>query len=282
MTMVNSNRYVNRARALIAAFAVVAVASSAQAEIDGHGPDAWRVTGVSANDVLNARMGPGTSYRVIETFAHNERGMQQITCVPFYTAAHYTAMSDAQIRALPPRWCLMRNRSMSKAGWVAQRFITPDQTDAAPDRDARPAVKPASELRPAPSAATPDIDPIAQAQDLVREIYEREFLAEGGGAASAFDPSVAHNYFTEDIVAWLASGDIGAHPLYGAQDFDGTLGEPMPDPDQSMLRGMITINVDFTNFGQRQRAVFYLRADPTKPGAPLRIFRVEHDGWSYP
>lgn len=124
--MVNRNRYVNRARALIAAFAVAVVASSAQAEIDGHGPDAWRVTGVSANDVLNARMGPGTSYRVIETFAHNERGMQQITCVPFYTAAHYMAMSDAQIRALPPRWCLMRNRSMSKASWVAARFLQED------------------------------------------------------------------------------------------------------------------------------------------------------------
>ena len=49
-----------------------------------------------------------------------------------------------------------------------------------------------------------------------------------------------------------------------------------------MLRGMITINVDFTNFGQQQRAVFYLRPDPTKPEAPLRIFRVEHDGWWYP
>jgi hypothetical protein len=49
-----------------------------------------------------------------------------------------------------------------------------------------------------------------------------------------------------------------------------------------MLRGMTTINVDFTNFGRRQRALSYLRADTTKAGAPLRIFRVEHDRWSYP
>lgn len=137
--MLIANRYVNRARALVAAFSVVSVASSAQAEIDGHGPDAWRVIGVSANDVLNARMGPGTSYRVIETFAHNERGMQQITCVPFYTAAHSMAMSEAQIKALPPRWCLMRNRSMSKAGWVAARFLKEDglapikESQTAPD-----------------------------------------------------------------------------------------------------------------------------------------------------
>lgn len=73
-----------------------------------------------------------------------------------------------------------------------------------------------------------------------------------------------------------------AHPLYGAQDFDGTVNAPKRDRDQPMLRGMITVNVDFTNFGQAQRAVYRLRADTSKPGAPLRIFMVEHDGWSYP
>src|SRR5690606_28508135 len=101
-------------------------APAAHAEIDGHGPDAWRVTGVSRGDVLNARMGPGTNYPVIETFAHNERNMEQITCVPFYTLAHFTEMSEAQIAALPQRWCLMRDAGMRKAGWVAQRFITPE------------------------------------------------------------------------------------------------------------------------------------------------------------
>jgi len=253
-------------------------APSVRAEIDGHGPDAWRVTGVSANDVLNARMGPGTNYPVIETFAPNERGLQQITCVPFYTPAIYERMSQAQLDALPPRWCLMRNASMSKAGWVAQRYITPDDAVTAPGgKDILPV-----QDEPEPYAAHPDIDPVAQAQDLVREIYEREFMAENGGMASAFDPAVAHHYFTDDIVAWLASGNIGAHPLYGAQDFDGAIGEPMPDPDQPMFRGMVTINVDSTNFGRPQRAVFYLRADTTKAGAPLRIFRVEHEGWSYP
>lgn len=34
--------------------------SGAQADLDGHGPDLWRVIGVAANDMLNARMGPGT------------------------------------------------------------------------------------------------------------------------------------------------------------------------------------------------------------------------------
>jgi hypothetical protein len=190
-------------------------------------------------------------------------------------------MSQAQLDALPQRWCLMRNAAMSKAGWVAQRFITPDDAVAVSGR-AVTSYTSAPQSGHEPYAAHPDADPVAQAQDLVREVYEREFMAEQGGMASAFDPSVANNYFTEDVVAWLRSGNIGAHPLYGAQDFDGAIEEPMPDPDQSMFRGMITINVDFTNFGQPQRAVFYLRADTTKAGAPLRIFRVEHDGWSYP
>ncbi|MFC0246661.1 hypothetical protein ACFOLL_13960 [Falsochrobactrum ovis] len=250
---------------------------TAQAEIDGHGPDAWRVKGVSANDVLNARMGPGTNYPVIDTFAHNERNMQQITCVPFYTAAHYMAMTQTQIKALPPRWCLMRNKAMSKAGWVAQNYITPEGEESGSVM-----VSHQKPQEPDPYILKKGIDPVAQAQDLVREVYEREFQSENSVLPSAFDPTVARNYFTDDIVAWLASGNIGAHPLYGAQDFDGAISDPMPDPQQPMLRGMITINVDFTNFGKKQRAVFFLRADPSKPGAPLRIFRVEHDGWSYP
>jgi hypothetical protein len=263
MIMEGSKTNPNWMKTAICAFALAIIASSVQAEIDGHGPDAWRVGGISHDDVLNARMGPGTSYPVIETFAPNERGMQQITCVPFYTAAHYTAMTEAQIKALPQRWCLMRNKSMSKAGWVAQRFIMPD--DGAADRQ-EPATDPA----------------LAQAEEFVRELYERYDLAQMGAGSDPLKSPMAAEYFTKDIVTFLASSKVQAHPLYGAQDFDGAIDEPRADPDQPMLRGMITINVDFTNFGKTQRAVFYLRADTTKAGAPLRIFRVEHEGWSYP
>lgn len=243
-----------------------------RAEIDGHGPDAWRVTGVSSNDTLNVRMGPGTSYPVIDTFAHNERNLQQITCVPYYTPAHYTAMSAAQLKALPPRWCMMRNAAMTKAGWVAQRFITPEGAVAYNPADTT------SDMR-----GDPDQTAISLAQGLVYEVYDRQFLSElGPGMASPLDPSIAPLYFTDDIVAWLRSGNVGAHPLYGAQDFDGTVAEPEPDAERPIYRGMITLNVDITNFGKTHRAVFYVRADTTKNGAPLRIFRVEHDGWSYP
>ncbi len=193
--------------------------SVSKADIGSHSSGAWRVIDVASHDRLNARMDPGATYPVIETFAANER-----------------------------------------------LFAT-----MAPGQSAR-----------APYAADPNIDPVSQAQDLVRELYERHFQSENGDLPSAFDPSVAHNYFTDDIVNWLSSGDAGAHPLYGAQDFDGTFGEPTPDPHQPMLRGMITINVGFTNFGKKQHTAFYIRPDTTKSGAPLRIFRVEHDGWSYP
>src|SRR5690606_21112186 len=104
--------------------------AAAQTDLDGHGPDAWRVTGVAPGDVLNARMGPGTQYPVIETFAHNERDLRQITCVPFYGITHFMAMSEAERAALPPRWCLMRHADLMRAGWVAQRYLTPDDTES--------------------------------------------------------------------------------------------------------------------------------------------------------
>ena len=32
----------------------------------------------------------------------------------------------------------------------------------------------------------------------------------------------------------------------------------------------------------RHTAVFRLRPDPSQPGAPVRIFRIERDGWQFP
>lgn len=267
-------------RTVLAGAVILFAAAPAEAEIDGHGPDSWRVTGVASNDTLNMRMGPGTNYAVIDRLAHDARNLQQITCVPFYTAAHYARLSSAQIAALPQRWCLMRSAAMDKAGWVAQRFITPEG-EAAPA-----APRNAKGQQRSDPYGTQDLsadDMVASARDLVHELYERQSLSEmGGGADSPLDPQVAGSYFTDDIVAWLASGEVGAHPLYGAQDFDGSVSEPYPDADNPMYRGMITIYVDIVNFGRPGRAAFSLRADTTRPGSPLRIFHVEHDGWSYP
>lgn len=240
----------------------------AHAEIDGHGPDAWRVTGVASDDVLNARMGPGTEYKVIEHFAPNERGMQQVTCVPYYTLGHFSSMTEAERNALPSRWCLMRSQDLTKAGWVAQRFITPDDVEMVAD----------------PVAADPvdDVsgDPLIMgAADLVRDLY-RSFDNMRSEADNPFSAANAHRYFFADLVPQVQGrgGDL----LYDAQDFDGEVTRIAPDPDQPMFRGMITINADFTNFGQRKQAVFHLRADTDQPDAPFRIFSISHDEWGFP
>ncbi len=245
-------------------------APAAWAEIDGHGPDAWRVTGVAADDVLNMRMGPGTSYLVIDSLPPNARGLELITCVPLLIPSIYYRLTEAQRANLPQRWCLMRTGDFSKAGWVAQRFLMEDGLE---------------EVSAPGSATGSDVlqtigDPlIDNAAFLVRDLYAA-FEAQRSAAENPFASPLARQYFFADLVPALAGhgGDV----LYDAQDFQGRITRITPDPDQPMLRGMITVNVDFTNFGLDKRAVFLLRADTAQPGAPSRIFRIEHDGWSFP
>lgn len=247
----------------IAVVALILMAPGAQADLDGHGPDSWRVTGVAANDRLNARMGPGTKYKVIETFAPDERGLEQITCVPYYALRHYMEMNEAQIKALPPRWCLMRGADMQRAGWVAQRFIAPDDAEAVP-----------------PELPDRFGDPlIDDAQSLVRNLYDA-FEQQRTQADNPFMRPEADKYFFADVIPYMSGH--GADVLYDSQDFQGEVIRIAPDPDQPMLRGMITINVDFTNWGQKYRAVFRLRADTARLEAPFRIFRVEFGERSYP
>ncbi|WP_147393099.1 hypothetical protein [Paracoccus siganidrum] len=257
--------------------------SLAHAEIDGSGPDAWRVMGVAPNDVLNVRMGPGTNYPVIETFAHDERNLQQITCVPFYTMAHFSAMTEAELDALPPRWCLMRTADLTKAGWVAQRYLIADFDEEILFGDGEPQeVMDVEKILPAPTTgaqAWSDTDLVEHARGLVAALYEYDNPALG---QSHLDPAAPDVFFSTEFREALRSRPPGADLLIGAQDFQGRVSEPVPDPDQPMFRGMITINVEVENFGQTHTAVFRLRGDTTRPDAPLRIFRIEHDGWSYP
>ncbi|WP_332719907.1 hypothetical protein, partial [Pelagibacterium mangrovi] len=138
------------------------------------------------------------------------------------------------------------------------------------------------------SAAWPDFTPpltgahawssdelIDHARGLVATLYEYDDPVQD---RSPLNPDARDAFFSTDFVAALQSQPPGADLLIGAQDFQGHVSEPMPDPEQPMLRGMITINVEVENFGQTHT----LRADTSRPDAPLRIFRIEHDGWSYP
>ena len=111
--------------------AIWLMANTAYADAEGHGPDSWQVTGVSKSSVLNARMGPGKQYPVIDTFAPDEHGLKQVTCVPYHTYAQYQALTEAQVEKLPPRWCLMRSTDAKHSGWVLQRYIAEDSAPQA-------------------------------------------------------------------------------------------------------------------------------------------------------
>lgn len=256
----NQTQHVKKIGAL-ATLVLMLLSTVAWAEIDGYGPDAWRVTGVASTDVLNARMGPGADYPVIDSFAAYERGMQQVTCVPLLIGGAHAKLSEAEHKALPPRWCLIRSADLAKAGWVAQRFITPDNTTP---------------------SETDGADIVTEATNLVRRLYEAQARADRDQGDSPVFGDVAAEFFSADVVDYLNSGQVGAHPLYGAQDFDGEILHIAPDPDNPMFRGMVTINVDYRNFNQPQRAVFSLRRDTARSDTAVRIFRVEHDGWELP
>ncbi|MEQ9244348.1 SH3 domain-containing protein [Roseovarius indicus] len=231
--------------------------AAALSQMDGHGPDAWQVTGVAPNDTLNVRTGPGTEHLVIGTFEHDATGLRMTTCVPFLTRQKYHQLTEAQRANLPPRWCLMESPDRKTRGWVSAHYLQEDMSGVH------------GEMEPS----------VAEAQALVRDLYS-SFETASTVAANPFSPENRQAYFFASIAPQLSGR--GADLLYDAQDFQGEVTRIAPDSDQPMLRGMITIEVDFTNWGQSQRAVFRLRADTARPGAPVRIFRIEHDGWEFP
>jgi len=113
------------ARLILATASAMAFALPAFAEADG--PDAWRVVGVAPDDVLNARVGPGTDYFVIATLPHDARGVQLSVCVPTTTTLQYFALSggqQAELAGLAP-WCLV-SLGGEQLGWVHRRFLAED------------------------------------------------------------------------------------------------------------------------------------------------------------
>ncbi len=257
---------------LVAAIAGMALSAPvAHAEIDGHGPDAWRVTGVAADDVLNMRMGPGTEYLAIDQLAANARNLELITCVPLLIQPIYSRLSEAQRAALPPRWCLMRSSDFSKAGWVSQRFIMEDGLE-----EVMRSTPAAESAIPVQVIGDAEID---EAAFLVRDLYEA-FARSNSRADNPFMRPEAEKYFFIAIIPEMEGH--GTDVLYDAQDFEGSVTRIAPDPVHPMLRGMITINVDFINWGQENRAVFSLRPDFDRADKAIRIFRVEFDERGYP
>lgn len=242
-------------RALAVLAASLAFCGPAAADADG--PDAWRVLGVAPDDVLNARMGPGTRYKVIGTFAHDARGLRQITCVPLLSGGIYYTLTETERANLPPRWCLVQSRDHSVKGWVSQRYLVEDSAMPRPAGNAQGAV-------------------VAEARELVQRLYREHLDAWRGQAVTRpLHPSRVRDFFSAPLAATISDTRLQADPLFGAQDFEITDLDVRPDDGRAMFRGLITVNVDYRNFGHPHRAVVRLRV---QRGGP-RIIRIEHDGW---
>lgn len=265
----NRRRYCESAVPLLLCL-TIATGWPSRAVAEADGPDFWRIENVAEHDSLNIRMGPGTQFPVIGAFAPDARGLQAITCVPLYTIAQYQALSQQERSRLPPRWCLVFGRDGQK-GWVAQRFLAEDVTSTGRE-DTDGASVAASE----PPAGVSRRE--QQAVDLVTDLY-----ALGGASARGGNPLVdrPQRFFFADVARNLRSGRVGADPLYGTQDADISDLRIGLDPNYPSMRGMIIVVARFRNFGQQQSALLRLRADPQQDGA-LRIFSIEHEGWSFP
>lgn len=268
-------------RALAMPFALplalaLTLAAPLAAEIDGHGPDAWQVTGVAADDVLNARMGPGTQYRVIDRFAPGERGLLQVTCVPLVPMAVHTRLTAAERAALPPRWCLMRSADYARAGWVNAAYLEVDGSLPAGSDAAAAAPVATGAIAVDLAAAAGDGD-LQDALMLVAGLYTA-FETAGGTADHPFYGR-APEFFSSWVQPNLAGH--GADVLYDAQDFDGQVLRVYPDAAQPHIQGFMTVHVDLVNFGRRSTVTYNLRRDTGQPGAPVRIIRVGHPGWEF-
>lgn len=221
-------------------------------------PAAWRVTGISAERVLESRMGPGTEYPVNGTFGAQEYGLRTVTCVPWLPPGQQLA--PEQGRALPESWCLVEStHARVLAGWVPKRFLARDDGGPGPSAPG------------ADSAAGSGDASIDGAVRLVQRLYAAQQRADQGAGPNPLDTGQAGDYFFSDAVQKLKDEPLQVNPLYDAQDFDGRVLRVLPDPEQPMFRGLITVHVDFVNFGRQQRATYHLRHETALPGAPVRI-----------
>lgn len=252
-------RPVLRLRSVLLVLAGAAwLGTSACAAQDRQAPAAWRVTGISADRVLESRMGPGTEYPVNGTFGAQEYGLRQITCVPWLPPSQQLAAE--QRRALPESWCLVEStHARVLAGWVPKRFLAGDDGSPGPSAPGTG------------STASSGDASIDGAVHLVQRLYAAQQRADQGTGPSPLDAGQMGDYFFSDAVQKLKDEPPQANPLYDAQDFDGRVLRVLPDPEQPMFRGLITVHVDFVNFGRRQRATYHLRHETTLPGAPVRI-----------
>lgn len=230
--------------------------NGAAAQFDGYGPDAWQVTGVASDDWLNLRMGPGARYAIIGSFSARATDLTMNTCVPFMREGQGIMLSQAErdLLDLPARWCLMSDGHTH--GWAAARFLE-------------------EASRSAPAELGSDAM-VADAVLLVERLYAHHEQAMRGKSLAPLGASRSRDFFMVETANELASMQWQTDPLYDAQDTDIGNIRVIADPNQPMLRGLITVRAEFENFGQPQSVIFHLRADPAQTGGPVRILRINH------
>lgn len=88
------------------------------------GPDAWRVVNVAADDTLNVRFGPTTTYDVKSELPYNQNNLQITTCVPLINKpdGDFMTVEQQNMRKNMPSWCLI-SLNGEALGWVNTRFL---------------------------------------------------------------------------------------------------------------------------------------------------------------
>lgn len=81
---------------------------------NGHGPDYYRVHGVSYHDHLNVRHGPGVRNHVVYRLPYNARAIQVGNCAQISTSRG------------PATWCVVSYQGYQR-GWVNARYLAEDR-----------------------------------------------------------------------------------------------------------------------------------------------------------
>lgn len=97
-------------------------AGPAAAEADG--PDFYRVTGVSPNDVLNIRAVPKPNGAKLGTIPPGGTCIRNLGCQGGLSFQEFSTLSKAEQAARlkrNPRWCRVEYQGVT--GWVAGRYL---------------------------------------------------------------------------------------------------------------------------------------------------------------
>ncbi len=120
------------------ALLVAAMLAPMALSADADGPDYFRVTGVSSDDVLNIRAGAGVSHDRIGRIPADGDGVRNLGCEGGLSYAEWADASEAErAAAAKRRWCRISYRGVQ--GWVAGRYLAegsaPERVAVAPSFD---------------------------------------------------------------------------------------------------------------------------------------------------